>query len=127
MRRRTGTGWSATVARQVAARERFERLVQDALDALPPPIQSRIENLAIVVEDRGVPDLLGLYEGIPATDRDAGYTGVLPDLITIYRIPLERKATDEASLAAEVRITVLHEVAHHLGIDDDRLRELGWA
>jgi predicted Zn-dependent protease with MMP-like domain len=126
MGRRRGANWSEKVSTQVAARERFERMVQDALDEVPPQFQAHLDNLAIVIEDQGDPGLLGLYEGIPATERDGSYSGVLPDVITIYRRPLEMRAKDEESLAREVRITVLHEIAHHLGIDDQRLHELGW-
>ncbi|MFP5225092.1 MAG: metallopeptidase family protein [Actinomycetota bacterium] len=126
MRRRRGSSWADKVGGQVAARQRFEAMVQDALDELPAMFQEQLDNLAIVISDTGDPGMLGLYEGIPSTLRDGSYSGVLPDVITIYRRPLEMRAKDEASLAREVRITVLHEIAHHLGIDDERLHELGW-
>jgi predicted Zn-dependent protease with MMP-like domain len=116
--------------------ERFEALVADALDEIPAELASAMENVAVVVDDWPRPDqldgrsgtLLGLYEGIPLTRRDPiGYGGVLPDRITIFRGPLCARATDEADLAARVRTTVLHEVGHHFGLSDGRLRDLGWA
>jgi predicted Zn-dependent protease with MMP-like domain len=106
----------------------FEALVADALDAIPEELGAVMENVAIVVED-WPPDesLLGLYHGVPLTERGPiGYAGVMPDLITIYRGPLCARARDAADLAAQVRVTVLHEVGHHFGIDDARLQELGW-
>ncbi len=107
--------------------ERFEELVSDALDALPPELGSRIENVAVVVED-GTPEsgLLGLYEGVPLTHRTAGYSGVGPDRITIFRLPILTRSRTEAEVEAQVRQTVLHEVGHYFGIGDRRLRELGW-
>ncbi len=116
--------------------EQFEELVADALDGIPPELGAEMENVAVVVADWPRPDqvdgpnhtLLGLYEGIPLTRRDPiGYGGVLPDRITIFRGPLCARATDEADLRAQVRTTVLHEVGHHFGMSDGRLRELGWA
>ena len=88
-----------------------------------------MSNVEIVVEDENPeePDLYGLYLGIPLTERDEGYAGVLPDKIEIYRIPLEEEFGDDpAVLEDEIRITVVHEIAHHFGIDEDRLSELGW-
>ncbi|MGH2727025.1 MAG: metallopeptidase family protein [Actinomycetota bacterium] len=103
----------------------FESLVRDAIDALPDEFRRRLDNVEIVIED--VPDepLLGHYHGVPQTERGMGYTGYLPDKITIYRKPLERRSPTPKALAAEVRRTVWHEIAHHFGISDDRLRELG--
>jgi predicted Zn-dependent protease with MMP-like domain len=105
----------------------WDHEVQEALDSLPPQLRGGMSNVTIVVEDEP-PDgerLLGLYEGIPLTRRGSGYAGVLPDKITIYRGPLERlSGGDEARLRAEVRHVVLHEVAHHFGISDERLVEL---
>ena len=101
-----------------------------ALEGLPPELRAAMENVEIVVEDENPedPDLLGLYLGIPLTERDSGYAGALPDKIAIYRIPLEEEfGHDQALLEAEIGITVVHEVAHHFGIDDDRLAELGWS
>ena len=106
----------------------FEREVEDAVASLPRELRDGISNVAIVVEAEppaGQP-LLGLYQGIPLTRRGTGYTGVLPDKITIYRGPLERLYGGHAErLRREVRRVVLHEVAHHFGISDERLEELG--
>jgi len=108
----------------------FETLVAAALDEIPAELGREIENVAVVVEDwppRGS-RLLGLYEGVPLTKRGPlGYSGVMPDRITIFRGPLCARARDAADLAAQVRVTVLHEVGHYFGMSDDRLRELGWA
>jgi predicted Zn-dependent protease with MMP-like domain len=115
---------------------RFEDLVADALDELPEELAVEMENVAVIVEDwpTAAQDagrhgtLLGLYEGVPLTSRDPmTYAGVMPDRITIFRGPLCERARDERELAAQVRVTVLHEIGHYFGIDDDRLRELGWA
>ena len=108
--------------------ERFEQLVTEALDGIPPELGELMSNVAVVVEDRheGEDDLLGLYEGVPLTERGEWYTGVLPDRISIYRLPICAICETEADVVDEVRITVVHEVAHHFGIDDDRLHELGW-
>src|SRR5438132_6143716 len=105
----------------------FEDLVDDALDSLPDDLRAAVSNVAIVVEDEPPPGmpLLGLYQGIPLTSRTSGYSGALPDKITIYRGPLERYyGRDRAELRAQVRRVVLHEIAHHFGISDDRLHEL---
>ncbi len=92
---------------------------------MPDEIQSRLDNVQLVIEDHGGPDgTLGMYHGIPQTERDAGYAGVLPDVITIYREPIEAGARNDAGLRDEVRRTVLHEIAHHFGISDERLREI---
>ncbi len=107
---------------------RFEELVAAALDEIPPELGRLIDNVAVFVEDDGPePGLLGLYEGIPLTERTtSGYTGVLPDRITLYRRPICAVCDSEADVVDEVAVTVIHEVAHHFGIDDDRLHELGW-
>ena len=108
--------------------EEFEDAVEAAIDALPDELRTAMSNVAIVVEDEPPPGmpLLGLYEGIPLTQRTSGYVAVPPDRITIYRGPLERLyGRDPDRLAAAVRHVVLHEVAHHFGISDERLRELG--
>jgi len=110
--------------------ERFEELVGEALDAIPEELAEHMENVAVFVEDLGVsPNLLGLYEGIPLTERSPlSYGGmVMPDRITIYRRPILARCRTEAEVVRQVVITVVHEVAHHFGIDDDRLDELGWA
>lgn len=108
-------------------RGEFELLVIDAVDGLPPDLGRLMRNVVVLVEDEPVePGLLGLYEGVPLTERDSYYGGVLPDRITIYRGPLCRFSRDVAELEHEVRVTVVHEIAHHFGIDDDRLHDLGW-
>ena len=107
----------------------FEEHVRRALESLPPDLRRAMSNVEIVVEDENPedPDLFGLYLGVPLTDRGSTYAGVLPDKIAIYRLPLEDEfADDPEALEEEIRITVLHEVAHHFGIDEDRLSELGW-
>jgi len=108
----------------------FEDHVRRAVDSLPPDLRRAMSNVAIVVEDENPedPDLFGLYLGIPLTERGQNYAGVLPDKIAIYRIPLEEEFGDDADvLEDEIRITVLHEIAHHFGIDEERLAELGWS
>ncbi|MGH8905472.1 MAG: metallopeptidase family protein [Egibacteraceae bacterium] len=107
--------------------DRFEQLVGQALDEIPDDLWERFSNVAVVVEDAHPedPDLLGLYHGIPLTDR-WDYAGVLPDRIAIYRIPLCLMCADDDELVEEIRITVIHELAHHMGIDEHRLHELGW-
>ncbi len=109
--------------------EDFEEHVRRAVDSLPSELRRAMSNVEIVVEDENVedPDLFGLYLGVPLVDRDSHYAGVLPDKIAIYRLPLEEEFGDDpAVLENEIRITVLHEIAHHFGIDEDRLTELGW-
>jgi predicted Zn-dependent protease with MMP-like domain len=107
----------------------FEDRVRSALDSLPAELREAMSNVEIVVEEENPegPDIFGLYIGIPLTDRH-DYAGVLPDKIEIYRIPLEAEfGHDPELLEEEIRITVVHEVAHHFGIDEERLAELGWA
>jgi predicted Zn-dependent protease with MMP-like domain len=108
------------------ARAHFEALVADALDGLPERFARALDNVEVVVED-GVAhqSVLGLYHGIPQTSRGSGYTWVLPDLITIYRLPIQARCRTDAELTEMVKHTVIHEIAHHFGISDDRLRELG--
>jgi len=122
-------------------REEFEALVEEALASLPDEFLNALENIEVLVEDwptreelehagispedRGM--LLGLYHGVPLTDRGVWYAGVEPDLITIYQRPIEMVAGQEpGAIRSQVRTTVLHEVAHYFGIDDERLEELGW-
>ncbi len=106
---------------------RFEELVSSALDALPPDLGQQIANVAVTVQHTpGPPGLLGLYEGIPLTSRTSSYAGVLPDKITIYRLAICATCRTEEEVAGQVRRTVIHEVGHYFGIDDDRLAELGW-
>jgi len=107
--------------------ERFEEMVAEALDGLPEGLGRLMQNVAVTVEHGpGPPGLLGLYQGIPLTGRTSQYAGVLPDRITIYRRAICAICRTEPEVADQVRRTVIHEVAHHFGIDDDRLRELGW-
>jgi len=114
----------------VITAQRFEELVAEALDGLPDWVQDRLDNVDVLIEDRPPPgqrDLLGLYEGIPLTERGSGYFGVMPDRITLFRRPLLAAAQDEEDLKDLVAETVVHEVAHFFGISDERLDELGWA
>ena len=111
------------------SREQFEELVSEALDTLPPALARLLENVVVVVEDDAPaddPDLLGLYSGIPLTERGTWYAGVLPDRITIFRLPTLAMCETVEDVVEEVEITVVHEIAHHFGIDDDRLHELGY-
>jgi len=109
------------------APERFEEMVADALDSLPGELGRLMRNVAVTVEHGpGPPGLLGLYEGVPLTSRTTGYAGVLPDRITIYRLAICAICFTEAEVTEQVRRTVIHEVAHHFGIGDARLHELGW-
>lgn len=114
----------ATLDGIVLSRERFEELVGEALDSLPDGLARAMENVAVVVEE-GDGTLLGLYHGVPLTKR-WGYAGAVPDRITIYQGPICAMCRTEAQVAEQVRRTVVHEVGHHFGIDDARLRELGW-
>ncbi|HTZ16648.1 MAG TPA: metallopeptidase family protein [Mycobacterium sp.] len=109
--------------------QRFDELVSDALDLIPPQLAAVMDNVVVLVADRNdeEDDLLGLYEGVALTERDSHYAGSLPDTITIYRDALLDICDDEDEVVEEVKITVVHEIAHHFGIDDDRLHELGWA
>jgi predicted Zn-dependent protease with MMP-like domain len=114
----------------------FYELVERALEGLPPELSRLLDNVAIVVDDwpeystplvSGGPEdtLYGLYEGVPLTERGAGYFGVLPDKVTIFRGPLERDFAKE-ELEEQVRITVVHEIAHYFGFEEEQLEELGW-
>ncbi len=107
--------------------EQFEQMVTTALDSLPPDLGRLMRNVAVVVElDDGPRGLLGLYEGVPLTSRTSHYSAVLPDRITIYRKAICAICSREDDVVEQVRRTVVHEVGHHFGIDDDRLHELGW-
>ena len=109
------------------SRERFEELVRDALDQVPDQLLAMMDNVVVLVEDDSEDgQLLGLYEGHALTERGWHYGGVLPDRIMIYRHPILRICDSEEDVVEEVAITVVHEIAHHFGIDDDRLHELGW-
>jgi predicted Zn-dependent protease with MMP-like domain len=108
----------------------FEALVVDELDALPDDMVDGLENLVFVTEDRpedGSLDLLGVYEGTSLTERDRYGFGELPDRIVLFREPHLARCTDLDELRDEVHVTLVHEIAHYYGIDDDRLHELGWA
>lgn len=113
----------------------FEAAVQDALDSIPDKLARAMDNVAVFIEDDYVPApgedpaavLLGLYEGVPLTERDSWWeAGSLPDRITIFRDPILAICTSREDVIHEVAVTVVHEIAHHFGIDDDRLHELGW-
>ncbi|MBT9165787.1 MAG: hypothetical protein DDT25_00442 [Chloroflexi bacterium] len=118
-------------------RERFEELVAAALDGLPPPFAERLENIAVMVQDWPTPDqltatrvrhrenLLGLYEGIPLSNRGGSYNMVLPDRITIFQRPIEMHCRSDARIIRKIQDTVRHEIAHYFGISDARLNELG--
>jgi predicted Zn-dependent protease with MMP-like domain len=111
------------------SRSEFDELVADALDALPPELARIMDNVAIFVEDDAPaddPTLLGLYEGVPLTERDSSYFGSLPDRITIYRLPTMAICDTADDVRAEVEITVAHEIAHHFGIAEERLHDLGY-
>jgi predicted Zn-dependent protease with MMP-like domain len=111
------------------SRDRFEELVGEALDEVPPQLLALMDNVVVLVEDEpegDQPGLLGLYEGYALTNRGWDYGGVLPDRITIYRNPTLRMCATEEDVVDEVATTVVHEIAHHFGIDDARLHELGW-
>ncbi|WP_280403243.1 metallopeptidase family protein [Nocardia brasiliensis] len=108
--------------------DRFEELVGDALDRIPPELARAIDNVVVLIEPRNSedPHLLGLYQGIALTERDSHYGGSLPDTVTIYRDSILAICVDENEVVEEVAITVIHEIAHYFGIDEDRLHELGW-
>jgi predicted Zn-dependent protease with MMP-like domain len=115
--------------------DEFEAAVQDALDSIPGKLARAMDNVAVFIEDDYVPRpgedpdtvLLGLYEGVPLTERDSWWdAGSLPDRITIFREPILDICSSREDVIHEVAVTVVHEIAHHFGIDDDRLHELGW-
>jgi predicted Zn-dependent protease with MMP-like domain len=107
--------------------ERFEAMVSDALDGIPAELDELISNVAVTVQHDGGPaGLLGLYQGVPLTRRSSFYAGTLPDRITIYRRAICAVCTSDSEVVEQVRRTVIHEVGHHFGISDARLRELGW-
>jgi len=114
-------------------RSQFERIVDEALEDLPGWVVDSVSNLHVVVEDWPTseqdPDgdgILGIYEGVSLLERGVDYSGYLPDRIVVFMGPHLGLGLSRADMKAEIRVTVLHEVAHHLGIDDERLRELGW-
>jgi predicted Zn-dependent protease with MMP-like domain len=132
LEQRRYAGWprSAATGRQgvviTVGVERFEQMVDEALDGLPPALGRAMRNVAVVVEDGDDPHLLGLYQGVPLTERNSDYSAVLPDKITIFRAAICARCVTEAEVVDEVRTTVAHEIGHHFGIDDERLHELGW-
>ncbi|MFD4294630.1 metallopeptidase family protein [Rhodococcus sp. NPDC058505] len=107
---------------------RFDELVSEALDLIPAELASAIDNVVVLVDGRDAddPGLLGLYHGIALTERDSHYGGSLPDTITIYRDAILEMCGSEEQVVEEVAITVIHEIAHYFGIEEDRLHELGW-
>ncbi len=119
-------------------RRRFERLVVKALKGVPEEIRSLMDNVAMLVQSRPTPaqlaevglssnaTLLGLYQGVPLPDRTSAYGMTLPDRITIFQEPIEEICANDAEITCEVRRTVIHEIAHHFGIGEERLREMGW-
>ena len=115
--------------------DQFESAVSDALDRIPPELAKTMDNVAVFIEDDYTPQpgedpdtvLLGLYEGVPLTERDSWWdAGSLPDRITIYRQPILEICASREDVIEEVTVTVVHEIAHHFGISDERLHELGW-
>lgn len=136
---------SGQVLRRVASGRRrlFERLVVRAMDQLPAEIHGMLDNVQIVIEDEATSEqieqrhgsddfadhsrLLGLYEGVPLIERSGSDGFRLPDKITLFRIPLEEATNNQAELAQQIQVTVVHEIAHHFGLDEDRIAELGWA
>ena len=110
------------------SRRRFDELVAEALDTIPPELTRAMDNVVVLVDDRHPddPSLLGLYEGVALTERTSDYGGVLPDRITIYREAILDVCADEDEVVDEVAVTVVHEVAHHFGIDEATLHRLGW-
>jgi predicted Zn-dependent protease with MMP-like domain len=110
------------------SRDRFEELVAAALDTIPPRFLAAMSNVVVLVEDVNPEDhhLLGLYHGVALTERTSYYSGVLPDRITIYRLPILGICDTEEDVVRQVGVTVVHEIGHHFGIDDDTLHDLGW-
>lgn len=112
------------------SREEFEDAVRDALDEIPEELAAQMDNVVVLVEDEppeGEPELLGVYDGVPLTERGEFWAaGALPDRITIFRLPTLAICDSRDEVVDEVAVTVVHEIAHHFGIDDDRLHELGW-
>lgn len=110
--------------------EAFDVIVGESLDEVPPELMRMLDNVAFFVEDEPPaddPDLLGVYDGTPLTERGSWYeSGSLPDRILLFRGPLTRMCEDEDDLREEIAVTVVHEIAHHFGIDDDALHALGW-
>jgi predicted Zn-dependent protease with MMP-like domain len=113
-----------------ARRLRFEKTVRKVATTLPPAVRSALDNVAIVIEDAPPPEsdvLFGLYEGIPVAERGSHYTLVVPDRIILYRLPLEEEFGQGAELERQVRVTLLHEIGHHLGLDEAEIDQMGLA
>lgn len=111
------------------SRDEFEEAVGDALDLVPDRLMDQLDNVVFLVEDEPPPEdqeLLGVYDGVPLTERDLAWGGHVPDRITVFRGPLLRMCQDREELLEEIAVTVVHEIAHHFGIDDERLHDLGW-
>jgi predicted Zn-dependent protease with MMP-like domain len=110
------------------SRVRFDELVSEALDRIPPRLAAAMDNVVVLVEDADEedPDLLGVYDGVALSERFSDYSGALPDRITIFRLPILDMCGSEEEVVHEVAVTVVHEIAHHFGIDEDTLHELGW-
>lgn len=109
--------------------EEFEDAVGDALDLVPVALMDQLDNVVFLVEEEPPPEdpeLLGVYDGVPLTERDLSWGGTLPDRITIFSGPLQRMCQDREELLDEIAVTVVHEIAHHFGIDDETLHDLGW-
>lgn len=125
-----GRGHARLDSVQQLSDDDFEQLVAEALDSIPADLAAAMSNVAVLVEAEPPaddPQLLGVYDGTPLTERDGWWdAGALPDRITIFQGPLQRMCTSAEQLRAEIAITVVHEVAHHFGINDDHLHELGW-
>lgn len=114
---------------QPLSADAFDELVAHALDGIPPALADLLDNVVVLVEDEppaSEGELLGLYEGVPLTERDTQYSGVLPDRITIFRGPVLRLCSTPEQVVDEIRITVVHEIAHYFGIEEERLHELGY-
>lgn len=127
--RRLGAGWDDAVVVEMSAEE-FERLVEDALDQVPAELAAMVENLVVLVQSQAPaddPDLLGLYDGVALPDQDSHYGMQPPAQILIFSDNLLQMCASREEVEEEVRITVVHEIAHHFGIDDDRLHDLGYA
>lgn len=109
--------------------EEFDALVDEAMAQLPPSLTAQLQNVAVFVEDDSPPGehVLGYYDGVPLTERGEWYSGVLPDRVVVCRNPILAICTTREQVVEEVRVTVLHEIAHHFGIDDDELHDLGYA
>ncbi|MGB3256578.1 MAG: metallopeptidase family protein [Ornithinimicrobium sp.] len=107
----------------------FENAIADALDSIPSPLLGMLSNVVFLVADEpppDEPDLLGVYDGVPLTERHDGWPSELPDHITVFRGPLTRMCGDRAELVDEIAVTIVHEIAHHFGIEESRLHDLGW-